>query len=510
MSSKKLSLFDRSLVLLAKSSFVVLIGIILSKIFTYGYRIVIARYYGPEYYGLFSLSLMVIGWFIVFTKFGLTQGLLRYISLFRGKNQKGNISYIFRTVLRILIITSVIGAAILFFLSEVISQRIFSNPQLILFLKFFSFAIPITIILGTFLSIIRSYEKIGWFSFISRIFENGSKLAVLVLLILIGFNSLSIPISYLAGGFASLLVGYLVLKRHIPEVFVKKKISEEKKRSILKNLISYSWPLIFFGIIVSLFHWTDTLIIGIFRTVEEVGFYNAAIPISILLTLSKDLFTQLFFPLVTKEYSRGRIDLVRQLSKQVGKWVFILSMPIFLLIMIFPNAFINILFGPQYLPAVNALRFLTVGALFTSVFEISRDLISMKGKSKLILIDIIVVSVINLILNLILVPRYGISGAGFATMISLIILNMTFVFQSWKHLSILPMRKKILWVLVVSLIPALILLGLKQLLPINVYSLIFLIFVFFATYTILIIKGNCLDRNDKFILRLIKKKLFSG
>ena len=64
MNKKKENLFDRSLVLLVKSSFVVFVGLFFSKICTYGYRIVVARYYGPEVYGLFALSLMVIGWFI--------------------------------------------------------------------------------------------------------------------------------------------------------------------------------------------------------------------------------------------------------------------------------------------------------------------------------------------------------------------------------------------------------------------------------------------------------------
>ena len=56
---------DKSLKLLVKTSVIVFIGIALSKILTYGYRVIIARHYGPEVYGLFSLSLMIVGWFIV-------------------------------------------------------------------------------------------------------------------------------------------------------------------------------------------------------------------------------------------------------------------------------------------------------------------------------------------------------------------------------------------------------------------------------------------------------------
>ena len=65
----------------------VFIGMFLSKIFVYLYRIIIARHYGSEVYGLFALSIMVIGWFRLVSGLGLKQGLLRYISLFRGKKE---------------------------------------------------------------------------------------------------------------------------------------------------------------------------------------------------------------------------------------------------------------------------------------------------------------------------------------------------------------------------------------------------------------------------------------
>ena len=53
--------FDSNLKLIAKSSVIVFAGIFLSKIFTYLYRIIIAREFGPEAYGLFSLALVISG-----------------------------------------------------------------------------------------------------------------------------------------------------------------------------------------------------------------------------------------------------------------------------------------------------------------------------------------------------------------------------------------------------------------------------------------------------------------
>ena len=95
---------NKGLKLLVKTSFVVFIGILLSKIFTYIYRIIIARHFGPEVYGLFSLAVMAIGWLVAISSLGLTHGLSRFIPLYRGKKQINRIKHILKISTRLLII----------------------------------------------------------------------------------------------------------------------------------------------------------------------------------------------------------------------------------------------------------------------------------------------------------------------------------------------------------------------------------------------------------------------
>ncbi|MBU2104650.1 MAG: oligosaccharide flippase family protein, partial [Nanoarchaeota archaeon] len=313
---------------------------------------------------------------------------------------------------------------------------------------------------------------------------------------------------YLIGTFLMFIVSYYVCRTKISEIFnSEKKINKSKNRKIFKEMFSYSWPFIFYGVVISIFYWIDSFMIGIFKTVEDVGFYNVAIPIASLLIFPLDLFRQLFFPLVTKEYSKGNLETVRQLSQQVGKWVFMTSAPFFVLLVIFPGVFIKILFGAEYLIAENALRFLSIGVLFTALFGISEDLISMKGKSKLILIDVSFTAIINIVLNFIFVPLYGITGAGFSTMISLIILNLLFLFQSYKNLSIIPLRKKILKISLILILSTVLLFFVKLFIGSDLLSLIFGGIFFISIYVLLILITGCLDKNDWYILRLIFRKL---
>jgi len=498
---------DKGLKLLAKSSIVVFVGIFFAKIFNYAHRIIIARYFGPEIYGLFSLALMVLGFFVAFSSLGLSDGLLRYIPFYRGKKQIHKIRYVFKFSLAISFFSTIISGIILFFLSEFISINFFHSTDLIIFLKIFSFLIPLSIFSYIFLNILKTFEKISWYSFIWNILQNLVKLVILILLIVLGFKTSAIIFSYFLSILAIFLVSYLFCKYKLSEVFEKYKLDKKEKTKIMKEVFSYSWPIIFIGIISSFLYWIDSFAIGYFRGVSEVGFYNAAVPIAALLYIAPTLFIQLFFPLITKEYARKKFKIIKELSKQVGKWIFILNLPVFLISILFPGAIINLLFGSEYIIAENALRFLAIGMFFSSFFMISNNLISTIGKSKLILIDMTIVSIINIILNIILVPKYGINGAAFSTMISLIILSLIFLFQTKHYLSIVPVRKKMFKILIISLIPLSLLIFIKQFIIINLLSLILLSSLFFLLYLLLIFITKCLDKNDFMILRAIKKRI---
>src|SRR3989344_4690308 len=99
---------NKGLKIIAKSSIIIFVGVFFSKIITYFYRIIIARYFGPEVYGLFSLAIMISGWFIIFSSLGFAEGLLRYLPWYRGKKEYNKIKYLIRFSTTLTLITSII------------------------------------------------------------------------------------------------------------------------------------------------------------------------------------------------------------------------------------------------------------------------------------------------------------------------------------------------------------------------------------------------------------------
>lgn len=521
-NTRALEKVDSSLKLLAKSSVWLFVGIVLSKLLTYVYRIIIARNFGPQEYGLFSLALMVISWFVTISSFGIVDGIIRYIPLYRGKNEINKINHLIRFSFKFLLISGLLSALILFSFSDLISIRIFHDITLSLYLKIFSILIPITIFWSLLLSILQAYEEIKIYSYLRNIQDIAVRLIILLILVYIGLKRGAIILSYCISMFLMLIVSYYFVKKKVPSILIKSSLNENSKKEINKQLFSYSWPLIFVSIISFILTWIDSLSIGYYNVngqgVYNVGIYNSAVPLAGLFIIASSLFTQLFFPIITKEYGKKNFKLIEELSKQISKWIFMINLPFLILMILFPGAVINFFFGSQYLAAENSLRFLSVGMFFYSIFIISENLLSMAGKSKIVLIDILFAAVFNFILNSILVPRNiiflgfnfgGLTGAAFATMITYIIWGLLSLFQARYYTSIIALRKKIILITFVSIIPTILMIFIKQAIPLNKITLILQGVFFILVYTLLLIITGCLDRNDIMILQSIKNKFSS-
>ena len=497
---------DSFLKRIVKTSLIVFIAVIISKILGYVYRITIARNFGPETYGLFSLAVMLIGFFALFSALGLDSGVLRYASFFRGKNENNKIRYIFRLSLKIIISLALVTGILLFFFSDTISSEVFHNSHFSIFLKWFSLFLPVMAITGIFWSIIKSYEEIGWYTFLANILHNSLQVLILLSLLFLGLGEKSVIFSYNIGYLLTLLISFWLCWKKFPMIFEKSKTPLKEKRVIRSQLLSYSWPMMFLSVIFSIFFWIDSFTIGFFRGAEEVGIYNAAIPIASLLGIVPVLFTNLFFPLITKEYSKNNTKLIREISKQVAKWIFILNLPLLIIMILFPGTLVNVLFGPDYIAAESPLRFLAIGVFFYSIFIIAENLLSMAGKSKITLMNIILTSLFNLVLNIILVPIYGIDGAAFATMLSYLLWGLITLYQAKVYTSILPLRKKMLNILLVMIFPTAILIFVKQFIPVNLFTMVLQGVLFILIYFVLLLLTGCLDKNDLMIVNSIKKK----
>lgn len=490
--------------LLAKSSLIFLIGIVISKVLGYLFRIIVARNYGPEVYGLYFLAFTLVVWVSTIASLGLSDGLVRFISKFRAREEVDKIRKLIRNSTAVMLSLGVISAIILFLLSDFLAINIFHNEKLSLYIKIFSISIPFGLLSNIILACLRAFEKPLAYSITFNIVQNLTMVLVLVFLIFIGFNGESTAISFVASMCAMVISGSFFVR-----IYLKKYIQKPnpKTQVNLKSLYSYSLPLMFVGIIGSFLFLIDGIFIGYFLGIEWVGFYNAAVPIAALLTIAGAIFMEIFIPLINKAYELKNLNLIKELSKQVSKWIFFINVPAITLMILFPGVLINLLFGEEFLVAEKALQILSVGIFFQALSMVPSNLISMTGRSKRILVNTLFIGVFNCILNFLLIPKLGINGAAIGSSVSYAIFALALFIQAKGSVGIIPLRRKMFLIIISSMIAATVVFFVKGFVGSGIPSLISMAILFILICIIMFKITGSFDKEDKRIIGLIIRKM---
>ncbi|HLC55798.1 MAG TPA: flippase [Candidatus Nanoarchaeia archaeon] len=507
--------YEESLKKIAKGAGIIIIGIFLSKILTFFYRIILARM-GASDYGLFSLGLAILGMISTIALLGFNTGIVRYVSYYKGKRDMERVKGTIYFILKIMTITILLSMIILLIFPETISVNFFHNKDLAPILRIMAFAIPPAVLSAIFLSLLRAHHNTKDWVYSKLIFENLSKIIITIILLLLGFKIFGVVIAYILSVFGTLLFSFY---------FVKKKIFSELKNVTsvsppARELLNYSIPLLFNEIMVLILLWTDTFMIAYFLDVKLTGIYNVVIPIASLMHLFPYALMYLFLPVLTEVHSQDKRSIFKTLYRTITKWIFTVNLIIFSLFILISREFINIFFGSEYtadifiifnkeIPiSVIALIILSTGFLVNYTTACSKNILIIYKKTKWIAFNMIATAIINILLNFYLIPILGIIGAAIATSVSFMIRSIINTIQAFIITKIQIFRFNFVKVFFSAILSLIIIFVLKNFFKSpEIISLILFSFAFVALYISFLFILRTFEEEDIYILRALRKKL---
>ena len=396
---------------------------------------------------------------------------------------------------------SIVISVAIFLLSYNIST-LFHSPGLAQILQIIVFSIPFSVATSVFLGLIMGLKYPKYRIYIDDLIKPTSRFIFILFSLFIGLGLAGIALSYVVSFLLSCIVGFYIFLKIVPT----KSLPITKKEKT--HLFSYSWPLMFTGIIFIIMGQIDTLMIGFFKLSEDVGVYNAALPTVDILSIAPLSLMALFLPIITELYTRNRIADVAALYKRVIKWTLILIMPVFLLFTIFPAQILDILFGYDYLSGALSLSILSIGFFIGSLFYTSQDIINLFKKTKIHMLVSGFVVLLNLFLDYLLIPTYGILGAAIATAISYSILGILGAIIAYKYFRFSPLTWKTLRVALSGAVTFIFFFSVNMFIDLNAF--LFLILILPSTlivYALFLLLFNVFDSEDLTILKSIGAKL---
>ncbi len=414
---------------LFKGSSIALIFKFFSVILGYVFFYVLAKKYGAIGLGIFNTCFTVLILTSVIAKIGLDTALVKYIAEFVATNKKNHISKLYFISFFLIIITGAIAGVIIHFFSDQLSNLFFEGIEHSNLFKIIGYTIIPFAITQLNAEYFRGFKRITAYSGL----QNGT--IYLIILILILFLShpahpVKKVIYFLLFTSTFLMLGssFFVFKKNLKLLSLKEKngfgISKRK-------LISVSVPMLFSNSLFLVMNWTDTLMLSGFHGEDAVGIYNIALKIASLNTIALIAINSIASPKFSEIYSSEGNRRFRRIVQQTTLLTCLISLPIFVVILLFPESVLRI-FGQEFVVGKSALIILSIGQLVSAFSGSTMIVLNMTGREKAGRNILTVTVVLNIIINYLLIPRYGILGAAIATMSSTIFWNLISVIYIYK------------------------------------------------------------------------------
>lgn len=202
--------------------------------------------------------------------------------------------------------------------------------------------------------------------------------------------------------------------------------TEEPQKGTLKKLLSNSIPLLLSGLSITIYMRVDQVMLRSMMSLEEVGFYGAALKISESLYFLPIIITGSYFPkwVLAKSKNLNYLDSFKKIIAVLG----LLSICFSIGTIILGKDFVQIVFGEHFLHTYEILRVHVFSLMFGFIgIAISKVLIVREQESRILHASVLGVFG-NVLLNIFLIPRYGGVGAAFATLLSQLMSGVFFLF----------------------------------------------------------------------------------
>jgi O-antigen/teichoic acid export membrane protein len=480
---------DRSMIQvkkIARNTLLVFISQVLYYILTFFTVIYTARYLGADGFGILSLALSITGIFAMFIDMGLSTFMVREVS-----RDKSTANKYIPNVTLMRIILSIVTVIIIILMVNVINY-----PEIVkIVIYILTVSIIINAISGVFSYVFQANEKME-FLLISNLILSGSML----LGTLIGvFNQLELLYFAYLYIISNLLVFIFITLSYLWK-FKRPNINIDW--SIWKPTLKEAWP---FGVAAMsglLYTYIDSILLSIFQSNTVVGWYSAAYRLMLVVLLIPNTFNTVIFPVMSPLF-KSSTESLKLINERYFKYMIIIGVPLGFSTTFLAEKIILLVYGAGYTNSIISLQILIWTMVFTFVGASFVQVLQSINKQLIITKIAAVCVIINIILNLILIPSFSFIGASVATVLTEIVLVSYTIYATTRlgyGISELNVKKDLLKVLLASAVMSLFILYF------NYLNLALIVIISIIIYLVLLILLKVFDDTDKLIIRNIMKR----
>ncbi|WP_336003531.1 flippase [Halorientalis halophila] len=370
--------------------------------------VLLARMLDPSKYGMLSLAVAVFGAVGVFSKLGIAKSGARYIAEYKER-EPGQIPHILRVAFGLNLVAVVVVSSVLL-VGHGYLASLFDEPGLESLLLFGALFLAFEALTVFSQLVLQGFEEIRLAATIDVV-NYGCRLLFAVGLVWFGFGALGALGGYIVGfATASLVGGWFVYAR-----FYRGAETSAVETGLSRRIAEYAVPVTATNTAHSLSKRVDTVLVGYFLTPVAVTFYIVSKQV---MTFVETPLTALGFTLSPTFGAQKADDNVGQAARiyeEALTYSLLFYVPAAAGIYLVAEPVIRLLFGAEYLGATPVLKVFTVYIVLRSITKITSNALDYLGRARERAIAKGGTAVLNVGLNVLLIPLLGVVGAAVAT-----------------------------------------------------------------------------------------------
>lgn len=384
---------------------------------------ILTKTLGANDYGIWVQVLISVSILQPFILLGLNNSLLRFFS----SKEKHEIVQGIITITCVTLAVGIVASITFYLLSDQIATILLHDKSSS---TVFKIASPLLVTEALNVIALSSFRIFGQIKRYSAILLFGALLEIILIssFVLFGLGLIGAIISLLIARTIVLIVTLYLIFSYSGFTL--------PKFSMLKPFLIYGIPLISISFSDMIITSSDRLVIGFFMGASSVGIYSAAYGIGSIIFMFSSVIMYVLRPTIFKEFDEGRLDSVKMYLSYSWKY---------LLMFLIPSAFGLSILAESILANLTTLEFIPLGkfivplvvmsTVLNSTQEIFGVVLMIKKDTRIFSFIIVAAAILNVMLNILLVPYWGIIGAAATTLIAYAMLALVICYKSNKYIN---------------------------------------------------------------------------
>jgi stage V sporulation protein B len=384
--------------------------------------IFLGRILGADDLGLYRMVLSIYNISVLFVGIGIPAAMIKFIA--ENKDDPDSIKSTYSTCLFSLLLIGVAIVPVVYASSAVFAET-FKMPELNSLIKIIAFAFPFWMLYDTTLGLMNGLRRMRTYAF-GQITQ-----ALLLVILTVIFLYFGIGV---IGSVYAILISYaatsLLLVYHVRD-FIQTSIADFFTR--IKKIASFGSQIMVANAVNTINFQADVVFVGYFLLASDVGYYAVAASLSRLLWVLPQSIQRITYPSLSECWANNNQRLFNEVVNKSIQYTACLLTPMMLFVIFYAQEIISLTMGEGFEASVAPLLILLVGGTINAIIQrpIGSILYAI-GLPRLNLKIFSSIAVCNIILNILLIPLFGIIGAALATSVTLLSLTTLVMYYAQK------------------------------------------------------------------------------